>query len=125
LIAALDTEFAARTRDEWVARFDAHDVWFAPVLTPDEVVADAQAIAAGAFVDVDGNDAPDGAPAHRSVATPVEFGAAAVGPRGPVPALGEHTAEVLEELGYPESALASLAPGAGSGGRRLPPEPAG
>ena len=52
------------------ARFDAHDVWWAPVNTPAEVLADPQAIAAGAFVDV-----PEGAgaPAHRAVATPITF----------------------------------------------------
>ncbi len=83
-IAILDAEFATLSRDEWTARFDQHDVWWAPVLTPAEVVEDEQAIAAGGFVDV---PAGDGAPAHRSVASPVKFHAGTP-PIGPVPGLG-------------------------------------
>ncbi|MEJ5255741.1 MAG: CoA transferase [Acidimicrobiales bacterium] len=92
LIAILDEVFAASTRDELVAAFDAHDVWWAPVLTPAEVVEDPQAIAAGAFVDV---PAGLGAPAHRAVASPVTFHGGRVPPVGPVPGLGEHTADLV------------------------------
>src|SRR3954451_1798452 len=97
LIAELDALFATRSRDDWTAVFDAHDVWWAPVNTPEDVVADPQAIAAGAFVDVPGGE---GSTAHRAVASPVRFAAEEdARPRGPVPALGEHTDEVLRELG--------------------------
>lgn len=95
LIALLDDCFATRTRDEWTAIFDEHDVWWAPVNTPEEVVTDPQAVAAGAFVDVPGGPWSD---AHRAPASPVEFDGQPLHPR-PVPALGEHTAEVLAELG--------------------------
>lgn len=99
LITLLDALFAERARDEWIASFDAHGVWWAPVNTPDDVLADPQAIAAGAFVDV-----PEaaGAPAHQAVASPVAFpepdGADAARPRAGVPALGQHTDEVLKEI---------------------------
>jgi crotonobetainyl-CoA:carnitine CoA-transferase CaiB-like acyl-CoA transferase len=96
LIVELDALFATRTRDEWTKVFDAHDVWWAPVNDLDDVVDDPQAIAAGAFVDV-----PDGAgaSAHRAIATPVRFASDDARPRAGVPALGEHTDEVLRELG--------------------------
>jgi crotonobetainyl-CoA:carnitine CoA-transferase CaiB-like acyl-CoA transferase len=94
LIAELDALFATRTRDEWTAAFDCHDVWWAPVNTPADVVADPQAIAAGVFVDVPGGAAAEG---HRSVASPISFDGLPITP-GPVPALGEHTAEVLAEV---------------------------
>jgi crotonobetainyl-CoA:carnitine CoA-transferase CaiB-like acyl-CoA transferase len=102
LIELLDASFLERSRDEWVEAFDAHGVWWAPVNTAEDVLADPQAIAAGAFVDVPGGA---GTPEHRAAATPVSFpgadgsGENAARPRGPVPALGEHTAEVLAELG--------------------------
>jgi crotonobetainyl-CoA:carnitine CoA-transferase CaiB-like acyl-CoA transferase len=102
IIAILDAAFATRTRDEWAAVFDEHDVWWAPVNTLAEVPHDPQAIAAGAFVDVPGGRA---SPAHRAVATPVDFSSTPVGPRGPVPALGEHTDDVLRELGLTDRAV--------------------
>jgi crotonobetainyl-CoA:carnitine CoA-transferase CaiB-like acyl-CoA transferase len=94
LVALLDELFATDTRDAWTARFDEHDVWWAPVNTASDVIDDPQAHAAGAFVDVKGSA---GASAHRAVATPVRFSAGAVRP-GVVPALGEHTDAVLGEL---------------------------
>jgi crotonobetainyl-CoA:carnitine CoA-transferase CaiB-like acyl-CoA transferase len=99
LIAELDALLGSRERDEWTAVFDQHDVWWAPVNTAEDVVADPQAIAAGAFVDVPGGI---GSGEHRAVASPVRFPDSGDGdarPRGPVPGLGEHTAEVLRELG--------------------------
>ncbi len=96
LIAELDDTFAARDYEEWTERFDAHDVWWAPVNTLRDVLDDPQANAAGMFVDMAGID---GEP-YRSVSTPVRFSPATdhVASPGRVPTLGEHTAEVLAEL---------------------------
>lgn len=96
LVAELDAVFATRDRDAWTEAFDRHEVWWAPVNTLPEVLDDPQAQAAGAFVDVPGGAA---GPAHRAVASPVRFSGAEVGPAGPVPALGEHTKEILGERG--------------------------
>jgi crotonobetainyl-CoA:carnitine CoA-transferase CaiB-like acyl-CoA transferase len=95
LVSVLDATFATEPRSHWTGRFDAHDVWWAPVNTVADVVEDDQARAAGAFVDV---PAGAGAGAHRAVMTPVDFSRADVGPRRGVPALGEHTDEVLAEV---------------------------
>ena len=95
--AELDDTFAARDYADWIERFDAHDVWWAPVNTLRDVLVDPQANAAGMFVDMAGID---GEP-YRSVATPVRFHPSTdhVAEPGRVPTLGEHTAEVLSELG--------------------------
>ena len=97
LVAALDETFSSRIRDEWIERFDAHDVWWAPVNSLRDVLDDPQAIAAGMFVEMAG---ADGEP-YRSVSTPVRFAPSTdhVDEPGPVPELGQHTAEVLAELG--------------------------
>ena len=95
LVAALDEVFAMRPRADWTSAFDAHDVWWAPVNDAADVVADPQAVATGAFVDVPEGS---GAPAHRAVASPVRFASDDAQPTRGVPALGEHTDEVLREL---------------------------
>jgi crotonobetainyl-CoA:carnitine CoA-transferase CaiB-like acyl-CoA transferase len=100
LIALLDDVFATRTLDEWAERFDGHDVWWAPCQTMAEVAADPQAHALGTFLETPDRTAPDTATV-RTVAGPIRFDGAVYGPRTPVPALGEHTAEVLAELDGP------------------------
>ncbi len=92
LIAELDAAFGRFTMDELVERFDDHDVWWAPLQSIEDVVADPQAQAG--FVDMVPHD---GEEPYRAVATPVDFGGHRLA-IGPVPALGEHTDEVLGEL---------------------------
>ena len=94
LIAVLDEIFETRPRAEWTELFDEHDVWWAPVQTIPEVIADPQADAAGAWVEM---TPPDGEPGYRAVASPVSFSDVSQHP-GRVPALGEHTEEILGSL---------------------------
>jgi crotonobetainyl-CoA:carnitine CoA-transferase CaiB-like acyl-CoA transferase len=89
LIAELDAAFATRTREEWAEVFAAHDVWWAPVQSLAEAVADRQAHAAGAIVTM--------ATGEESIAPPAGFGERDVVAR-PVPALGADTDAVLQEL---------------------------
>src|SRR5436190_3555031 len=95
LVAELDRVFRTRSRDEWATAFDIHDVWWAPVNTIPDAIQDPQAIAAGAFVDM---PVVDGEEPYRAVASPVDFDGHGH-PAGKVPAVGEHTAEILAELG--------------------------
>jgi crotonobetainyl-CoA:carnitine CoA-transferase CaiB-like acyl-CoA transferase len=79
-------------------------MWWAPIQSTEEVVADPQAVAAGAFVDV---PMPDGQTA-RMVASPVDYSDTPWQPRATAPELGQHTEEVLLELGYDWEAISAL-----------------
>ncbi len=104
LVALLDEVFATRTLAAWGEALDAAGMWWAPIQSTEEVVADPQAVAAGAFVDV---PMPDGQTA-RMVASPVDYSDTPWQPRATAPELGQHTEEVLLELGYDWEAISAL-----------------
>lgn len=94
LIGELDAVFATRALDEWAQIFDRDPEFFwSPVNTIEDILADEQFHAAGGIVEV-----PDGPSTVPMVASPVDFGNVPAQPTGVAPRLGEHTAEVLDEL---------------------------
>jgi crotonobetainyl-CoA:carnitine CoA-transferase CaiB-like acyl-CoA transferase len=88
LITVLDAHFATQDYAHWTSRFDEEDVWWAPLNSIPEAVADPQVIASGAFVKMtpQAGEAP-----YRAVNSPVDFDGYTP-TYGPVPKLGEHTA---------------------------------
>jgi crotonobetainyl-CoA:carnitine CoA-transferase CaiB-like acyl-CoA transferase len=107
LISLLDGIFATRSRTEWGEILDAHNVWWAPVQTTEELLADPQAWAAGAFVEVP--DISSGAESTATmIASPVDFAGTPWAPRCMPPTIGQHTDEVLTEVGRSTTAIAGL-----------------
>ncbi|WP_293387691.1 CaiB/BaiF CoA-transferase family protein [Phenylobacterium sp. RIFCSPHIGHO2_01_FULL_69_31] len=104
LAAELDKGFAALPFDEIARRLDAADLVWAPMQTPAEVATDPQIAAAGAFVEIE--DGQGGT--YRSPAAPARFPGADADRRPPAPRLGEHTREVLAELGYGASEIEAM-----------------
>lgn len=104
LVALLDEIFARKPLAEWGPILDANDVWWAPVQTINEVVKDAQAHAAGAVIDVPEADGTAG----KMIATPVDFHGTPWSARLPVPELGQHTEELLLELGHDWDGIIAL-----------------
>lgn len=88
LISILDEHFATQTFDVWTARFDEHDVWWAPLNSIAEAITDEQVVASGAFVDM---TPQPGEEPYRAVNSPVDFGGYSP-TYGAVPRLGEHDA---------------------------------
>jgi crotonobetainyl-CoA:carnitine CoA-transferase CaiB-like acyl-CoA transferase len=96
LVAEFDKAFAAMSFDEIAERLDAADMVWSPVQTPAQVAADPQVMASGALVQVE--DSEGGT--YLSPASPARFPGADATVRPRSPTLGEHTREVLGELGY-------------------------
>ncbi len=96
LIAEIDKELVKHDRQYWQNKFDAVDLWWAPVQSLAEVLDDPQAIASGAFTQIPGTDDQSSIP---SIASPISFNEAKIEPMSHSPSLGEHTKEVLDEIG--------------------------
>jgi len=92
--------FSSRTRAEWEAFGRTHDCCLEPVLESEELRADEQLRARGAFFEI---DSPWGR--IEQLRTPVTSRGAA---HLPPPRRGEHTDAILREAGIDDSTIASL-----------------
>jgi crotonobetainyl-CoA:carnitine CoA-transferase CaiB-like acyl-CoA transferase len=104
-IALLDEAFASKPLAEWIEIFNEHDVWWAPVQSPADVVHDPQARASGAWVTVDQGAVGAGA---ESVDAPIRYNGQSRSHVQGAPKVGEQTREVLRELGYSEDTIEEI-----------------
>ena len=107
LVDGIDEALSARSRDEWGRLFDDAGLIWGPALALHEVVDDDQAAALGLFPTMTHPERGE----YRTVAGPMRFmnGKADVGPRGPAPALGAHTHDVLVAAGFESAEIADFA----------------
>ncbi len=90
-----------RTLAEWTEVFSTVDACVSPVLRIDEVLQHPLPRARGMIVDA---PAPDGK-SYPYLAFPVKMSDYQFSVDRPAPALGQHNAEVLAELGYPDAEI--------------------
>ena len=106
--AEVERVFLERTRDEWAAFASQHDCCLEPVLDLDEALDSELVKAREMVVEL---DQPGAAEPIRQLGVPVKLSRTPGGVHAPGPALGEHTREVLEALGYPADDVAALEEG--------------
>ena len=105
-LAMIQQVLLTRPAAEWLERLTAEGVPCAPVLSRSRMIQHPQVVANGIVVETEHHQAGrlrQARPAARFTATPT-------GIRRGGPALGEHTAEILAELGYSDAEIAALRP---------------
>ena len=105
-LAAIAAEFCgARTTEEVLAAFEEAGLATAPVLRPAEVLEHPHVVAAGMLTEV---PYPGVEPTPVVPTSPVRFAATPTAPTRRAPLLGEHTDEILHELGYDDAEVAVM-----------------
>jgi crotonobetainyl-CoA:carnitine CoA-transferase CaiB-like acyl-CoA transferase len=108
LIPELRTRLEDYTAAELTQIFESNGLPFAPILAPHELLDDPHLLASGGMAAI---ELPDGERAGQSVNTvlfPFKMDGEHLGVRRNPPKLGEHTAQLLAELGYSAVQIAAM-----------------
>ena len=100
----LDAIFATKTADEWIEFLGPLDVCANKVNNLAEAMTDPQMLARGMIIDIE--HPVDGK--IKNLAFPVKFSDAPYSVKTPPPAFGQHTEEILKQLGYSVSDMEEL-----------------
>ena len=105
LAETLSLVFLKHSTAHWLEAFEKAGVPAGPVLSITEMHADPQALAREMIVSTDHPLAGE----VKTIGHPVKFSETPGGVKRPAPLMGQHTAEVLREIGYSESEIVAMA----------------
>jgi crotonobetainyl-CoA:carnitine CoA-transferase CaiB-like acyl-CoA transferase len=105
LIEAIEKTTAAEARAHWLARLDREGVPSGPINNYAEALLDPHAVARQMVVDL----MHPGAGPIKALGLPVKLSETPGAVDRPAPLLGQHTAEILTELGYTDAEQRALA----------------
>ncbi|HEV2579629.1 MAG TPA: CaiB/BaiF CoA-transferase family protein [Ktedonobacteraceae bacterium] len=108
-IEMLQAIFKTRTRDEWMAELADIDACVGPVYTIEEAMNDPQAQARG--VSITSRLADENGASFQTIPSFPRISGVEQEQRHAVPGLGEHTAALLQELGYEEAEIERMRSG--------------
>ncbi|KAL1973259.1 hypothetical protein VTN31DRAFT_5894 [Thermomyces dupontii] len=106
LIPLLNDQFVMRTTNKWLEIFHGSGMPYGPINTLENVFSHPQALARKMVVTVRQDETKSGD--VKVLGMPVKFSGSKPSIKSGPPALGQHTDEVLQELGFPPETISQL-----------------
>ena len=108
LLPVLRERLAHRSASELAALFEQHALPFAPIRRPEELYEDEHLIATGGLADVTLTDGARAGQTAKTTLLPFTMDGRRLGVRLQPPRAGEHTRELLAQLGYADAQIDGL-----------------
>lgn len=105
LVPLLQTTFLQESAASWLGKFATAEIPAGPINTVAEALEDKQTRGRGLIVQLEHPTLG----ATKSIANPIRFSSTPASYRLPPPLLGEHTAEILQDLGYSAKDVRAIA----------------
>lgn len=105
ILPVIEELFATMSAEQLMARLDKAGVPFAPINTPSDLFSDPHLSSNGGLVDVHLTDDDNHGKAVSLPSIPLELGGGKFGLRQDLASAGQHSAQVLAELGYSQAEI--------------------